>query len=175
MDYKNTSRIDPRQLTKARSFFYNEEEEGEKFYATMTIVFALKRDFRTPNGKEYPEPKTPFQELEFDMSLTDRIRYLLIKFGFTKDDIPNFKKLPDDIDYEPDIDYRLDLDDLREDYYFVCAENWPIYEIWKFCDWLYSNRARTGGYITIEKIIDERINMAGDNLIFLYALYGEVT
>lgn len=181
--------IDPRLLTKANSYFYNEEERDSKGYTTMTIFLGLKRDYKIPNEKEPDYYKLRrigtdvnnmtwakfFDEDLFNDVLAKRVKYLLMSIGFAEEDIPFFQKSEDDFDCFEDFDLLIHQD-LVEDYYVMWVEAYRIYHVWKLCDFLYSNRiTKKGGmeYITLEEIIDNPFNIAGDNLIFLYAIPGE--
>jgi len=169
--------IDPRELTKANSYFYDEEEEqNAKFYSTMTIIIALKKDFRRPGEKESNEKEImeSGNEMSKSVLLSPRVDYLLEKMGFKTIEMPKFWAMDDDDDYLVDYDYELQIDDLRENYYFLWAERSPIYQIWKICDFIYSYPYRTRTK-RIQEIYDMRVNWVEDKLIFLYAVYGEET
>lgn len=162
--------IDPRKLTKENSFFYDSELIDAKYYPKMTIVVALKKDFRIPGEKE--QSVKDISDFFYGAVLYQRVIYLLKTIGFADLEIPKFFPMQDYEEYIEDFDYELDVDDLREEYYFMWAERVSIYREWKMCDFIYSTRVG-GKYISLEDIIDERKNWVGDNLIFLYAIYSE--
>jgi len=161
--------IDPRKLTKENSYFYDSELDNDKFYPTMTIVVALKKDFRIPDEKEREES---LSGIFLSAVLYQRVIYLLKTLGFTQLEIPKFWLMEDYEEYIEDYDYDLDVDDLREEYYFMWAEGGSIYREWKMCDFIYSSPDKSKT-IQVQDILDERKNWVGDNLIFLYAIYSE--